>query len=174
MKNSLCKTALLAIGIILVSYSTVAQMPMIPDPMRGVPNPTPLAYPNPFPAGYLPPPLPPGVRDPVAAIMPRIPMEIRPDENPYNYALANPTNLTDPTGLSPGIITGFPQTFNPSGNSQCSNNGNETQVSDVIFTCYNISALPNSCIYWCENAGITVEKQRNLGIGCPSIIRQGS
>jgi hypothetical protein len=43
---------------------------------------------------------------------------------------------------------------------------------DVIHVCNLISVLANDCIYWCENGGYTLAKQRNLGLGCPSIIRR--
>ena len=128
---------LVALLLIAVGYGTLAQNILsVPDPMQGI-NPTPLAYPNPFPAGYQPPPLPPGVRDPVASIMPRIPMVIRPDENPYNYALANPTNLTDPMGLSPITMTNIPQNSSSAGEYQtCQRTG--ATWDECAEKCYRI------------------------------------
>jgi hypothetical protein len=44
--------------------------------------------------------------------------------------------------------------------------------SDVVYVCNLLYQLPTDCIYWCEGAGTTFIRQRNLGLGCPSLIVQ--
>jgi hypothetical protein len=151
---------LVASFLLAIGYGTMAQnIPSVPDPMQGI-NPMPLAhgfsYPN-IPT----PPLPPGVRDPVASIMPKIPVVIPPDLNPYNYAAANPTNLSDPTGLSPSVSFGLPVEpilpGNPaSSNGNCGNSSSqEWQTADVVGLCGLISTpvtrVGAFCVYRCYN-----------------------
>jgi RHS repeat-associated protein len=71
------------------------------------------------------------------------------DADLYRYVGGNPVSNTDPLGL-------------------CGDSPN-----NVIHVCVlEPTTSPNECVYWCENAGINITIQRNLGRKCPSLIPQ--
>ncbi len=178
---------LVASFLLGTGYGTMAQMPIMPDPMSMVPDPTRGLIPNPMPLAHgsfypldIPhPPLPPGVPDPVAKAMGsvKIPSPGSTDLNPYNYAAANPTNLGDPTGLSATIsFGGLPQEITLPNNGNCGNGNNqEWQTAMVISSCILGQSIDvgfgMSCFYNCvDTSGMGVAGQQfysPYSSGCP-------
>ncbi|MGH6838949.1 MAG: RHS repeat domain-containing protein, partial [Methylocella sp.] len=81
--------------------------------------------------------------------------------NTYAYARGNPLVRTDASGLVTGGFSPIPDT-----------SANVCKVGEVIPVCVLQDVLPNTCRYWCESGGYVLDKQRNLGLPCKSIVRQ--
>ncbi len=98
-----------------------------------------------------------------------------------DFADDEPDDTSGPGAQYAALDTGT-QSDTPDGvpsNSQVLSDSSQTSQEmsgEVIYVCRLISDEdePNKCIHWCENAGITLERQRNLGLHCPSLIVEPS